>query len=114
MNIDQFLKQTGLESFLDELGLAGLDEATRTEHTRKILEILHNKLKLRFLALVKEEDKPFLENMQNIDELLVYMEDKKGIDFDQIAVEEAMQLREELIGTVEYVKGAMSNQSEQD
>ena len=108
MNIDNFLKQVGLDSLFVEMGLTDLDETEKLTYTKKIMQLLHDRLKLRFLTMVEDSDREFLENVQSVDEMLSYMETKKNIDFDQIAVEEATSLREELIGTIQYVKGAMN------
>ena len=94
---------------LKELGLDKLP----TEEKEKIASMLHQaieaKMKLFLFEQLSDEELNKLEKLEE-KEMIKFLEDTKGIDFEQLILAMAQEVREEFMQDVSYVKGAIDAQ----
>jgi hypothetical protein len=112
MNVNEFLKQIGIDNLLEELGLTELSEEKKFEKAQQIFAVLKDRLALRYLESLPANE---LAEVQSYEpEKFLEFLNSKGIDTNQIAIEEGVKLREELIANANFAAGYIQAKAEQD
>lgn len=102
---DQTFYNIDLSELFNSLGLTGLTDEQKVAYTEKIKSLLEGRLFLRLAELLSEEDAQALETKSE-DEVVAFLSEK-GINYVEIAMEEAQAVREEMISHMAYSKGVI-------
>jgi hypothetical protein len=89
-----------------QLGLDDLSSEQKEKHFAEMQEIVEQRVFLRVMDTLSEEDKKIYDTLKTDEELDKFYIDRK-ISLEQIATEEAVAYREELLQNMAYAQGAL-------
>jgi hypothetical protein len=101
-----------LTSLFEELGLGDLTQEQKDKYSEEILNMLEDRVAMRLEDFVEDDDMDKLESMDE-EQVAVYF-DSKGVNIAEIAAQEALSLREELISTMSFADGVITNLSKKE
>lgn len=110
MTDQNFTDLVDIEAIFAELGLQGMSEEKKLEHLKKMNEVLEGRILVRLADYVTEEDEKVMEGKSS-EEVADFFEEK-GINIFDIATEEALAYKQELIANVSYAQGLIDQSNE--
>lgn len=108
MSDQKYTDLVDVEAIFAELGLDGLSEEKKLEHLKKMNEILEGRIMLRLAEHVTEEDEKAMQG-KSANEVADFFADK-GVNLFDIATEEALAYKQELIANISYAQGLIDEQ----
>lgn len=97
-----------IELLLKDLGLQDLNDEQKKQIEDLLMQNIQLKLEEYIVSIQTDEDAKLLEN-KSTEEVLIYFEDNKGVDFNVVMMTLALQCREELLQDVAYIKGMIDS-----
>lgn len=91
---------------LQELGLDSLPEEKKKSIAIALENLIDAKIKVFLLEQLNEEEQKHVESLAGDDDaIIMYFEEVKMIDFNQLIIAFAQEAREELMRDVSYIQG---------
>ncbi len=99
------------DKFFDDMGFAEMSDEKKNAMVDKIAGILEDRIMLKLVGSLSEEDAKAIQAMSELEEVMTYL-DGKGFNITELAAQEAMDFREEMIGNMSYVQGLIDNEAQ--
>ena len=110
---NQKIFELNVHQLLIDSGLDGIDVYEKLKIAELVKQTIFAKIETHLLSILNDEEKKSLDGAENYPDLVIeFFDRKKDVNFADLVMKYAAEVREELLQDVAYMRGAIEAQQQ--